>query len=434
MPYKCKAMFEQMLYADTLRGDDSTGVFGVNKYGNLKMIKSATPGCDFIQTKTYQDFSDKIFSTYNVLVGHNRAATKGAKTDQNAHPFIEENICLVHNGTLPSHKHLADVEVDSHAICKAIAKRGMDDALPDVNGAFALIWYDAKEKQLHITRNDQRPLWILEDDSAFFIASEPMMLRWLYARNFNKDIAPKFFAVGSIYTWNIDDLKEGYTNKDFPKKASSIQYLPAKPKTTNEAGSTLLSQVGSIKQTNYKQGQRIVFSHDRNSIMNNRVSFYGVSFDEHQHAVQGSLDVTGLSITEIEQLMDRTEYLSGEFFATHVAKGITKYLVSNVRATQIYQTVNNEFLTEEEIASAGNACHSCGKVLDLDEEDGKFWARIRGGIIKKLMCSDCTDEHPKLGESQCKTTNESSSSLTKQDQDLLDGYGLGYNSFYNNLC
>lgn len=433
MPYKCKAMFEQMLFAGTLRGDDSTGIFGVNKYGNLKMVKSATPGHDFIKTKTFQDFSDKMFSTYNVVVGHNRAATRGAKTDVNAHPFIEEHVCLVHNGTLHAHKHLADVEVDSHAICKAISTRGMDEVLPDVHGAFALIWYDAKEKKLHITRNDQRPLWILEDDTTFFIASEPMMLRWLYQRNFGKDIAPKFFAVGSIYSWDVDNLKDGYTNKDFPKKASSIQYFPAQPKQTNQAGSTTLSRVGFTKQVNYKQGQRIVFSHDRNSVINGKVSFYGESFDEHQNTIQGMLDVSQMSAAEIEQLLDRTEYLSGEFYATHFANGVTKYLVHSVRATQVYQTVNGEFLTEEEISSAGNCCHSCGKVLDLDEEDGKFWARVKGGMIKKLMCSECTDEHPKLGENTCKTTSESSSSHTNLGPDLQKLYETYYRNDYSDL-
>ena len=39
--HKDTDLFKQMLYADALRGFDSTGIFGVNKYGNLKMIKAA---------------------------------------------------------------------------------------------------------------------------------------------------------------------------------------------------------------------------------------------------------------------------------------------------------------------------------------------------------------------------------------------------------
>ena len=114
-------LFEQMLYADALRGMDSTGIYGINKYGNLKMVKAAKAAAEFIGTKTFQDFKNEIVNKFRVVVGHNRAATKGATTDDNAHPFIEDHICLVHNGTLHTHKHLADKEVDSHAICEFIS-------------------------------------------------------------------------------------------------------------------------------------------------------------------------------------------------------------------------------------------------------------------------------------------------------------------------
>jgi glucosamine 6-phosphate synthetase-like amidotransferase/phosphosugar isomerase protein len=37
-----KTMFFQMLVADMFRGLDSTGVYSVNNYGNLKWIKDAS--------------------------------------------------------------------------------------------------------------------------------------------------------------------------------------------------------------------------------------------------------------------------------------------------------------------------------------------------------------------------------------------------------
>ena len=118
--HKDTDLFKQMLYADALRGFDSTGIFGVNKYGNLKMIKAAKDASEFIKTKAFGDFKTDMLMKYRIVVGHNRAATKGATTDDNAHPFIEKNICLIHNGTIHGHKELANTEVDSHAICHAI--------------------------------------------------------------------------------------------------------------------------------------------------------------------------------------------------------------------------------------------------------------------------------------------------------------------------
>ena len=63
--YKSKTIFQQMLYANALRGQDSTGVFGINKHGNLKMVKSAQPAASFLATKTapYRDWETDRKST-----------------------------------------------------------------------------------------------------------------------------------------------------------------------------------------------------------------------------------------------------------------------------------------------------------------------------------------------------------------------------------
>ena len=65
--FKDGDLFKQMLYADALRGFDSTGVFGINKHHNLKMIKSAQPAANFINTKAFEDFKSDIFSKYSAI-------------------------------------------------------------------------------------------------------------------------------------------------------------------------------------------------------------------------------------------------------------------------------------------------------------------------------------------------------------------------------
>ena len=52
------AMFAQLLFLDTVRGFDSTGVFGVSNNKNVVIHKDAVHGLDFIQTKEFKEFKD----------------------------------------------------------------------------------------------------------------------------------------------------------------------------------------------------------------------------------------------------------------------------------------------------------------------------------------------------------------------------------------
>src|SRR3990167_10371996 len=92
-------LFTHMLRLDTIRGDDSTGVFGVSGAGNVDIVKGDCDGYVFTRSKNYAKFESKISRAYKVIVGHNRSATRGDVTALNAHPFYEGNIVLVHNGT-----------------------------------------------------------------------------------------------------------------------------------------------------------------------------------------------------------------------------------------------------------------------------------------------------------------------------------------------
>ena len=195
-------IFTQGLFADTLRGEDSTGAFSVTKSGNVHTIKDAVPGHTFIKDKNFDDFLKDQYLYGKILVGHNRSATRGVKTDKNAHPFISGNTVLVHNGTLLSHHHLANTNTDSEAICIALDKKENPiDILSELDGAFALIWYNAKTKQFHVSRNNQRPLWILETEHYDLIGSEAKLLEWISWRNGGKDIEAKYFEENMLYTW-----------------------------------------------------------------------------------------------------------------------------------------------------------------------------------------------------------------------------------------
>ena len=432
--YKDKQMFDQMLYADALRGDDSTGVFGVKANGNLKMIKAAKDAADFRKNKTYTEFTSDIYSKYRIVVGHNRSATRGATTDENAHPFIEDNICLVHNGTLFSHKHLADKEVDSHAICHSIAKKGSEKTLPEIYGAFALIWYDAKQKKLFITRNKERPLWIIQTKEADYIASEPGMLTWIYERVHAKKEPAKFFEVDKIYSWNLEELEDGFSIDDFPKKA----IVPYKAPITHPVQQTFLPSGGknsiSYLCKNYKHGDKVTFSHESNSIVGVQATFRGKSLDEHEIDVVATRYVGGMTATDLENLLDSTDFLTGTVQGTSTRNGVTKLILNNVEEANTYTSINEYILTEADIASVGYTCHECGTVIDPVEENTKFWVRVKNGVVKSLKCAFCTKHHKHIKkESNTECTNESSSSHTTNSQDRLHDYESFSRDGYNFL-
>lgn len=176
--------FTNLLIADSIRGPDSTGVFGVNKQGNVDWIKEKGNPYELIDSTEFGGFKMDMVNNYQMVVGHNRKATVGATTDKNAHPFAEEHIILVHNGSLTNHTTLTEekVDVDSHAIVHSFVERGYKETLKDIQGAFALIWFDAKDKALRFVRNDQRPLWLMETKTKLWLVSEWEMGSWILGR------------------------------------------------------------------------------------------------------------------------------------------------------------------------------------------------------------------------------------------------------------
>ena len=123
----------------------------------------------------------------NFYVGHNRWATKGASDlDENAHPFKEGAVTLVHNGSLRGQWRLPDHEqfaVDSNNIAHAINEIGIDETVSKLQGAFVLVWHDQRDQTLNFIRNDERPLYLAKlSTGTWFWASEKDMLLWILNR------------------------------------------------------------------------------------------------------------------------------------------------------------------------------------------------------------------------------------------------------------
>ena len=231
-------IFDEMLVCNQVRGDDSTGVFSVNQSFNLNWLKLASHPVNLIRSPKYTEFANKVLvENASVLIGHNRKATSGFVNNESAHPFIHENIILIHNGSItnyPSivgHKMLNKykVSVDSHAIAIAFAQNDPATIIQELRGAFVFVWYDILKKTLSIVRNKERTLAFLSGDKFFYIASEIDMLKWIVGRRLDVGKAKfAWFKENVINTFHLDT--KTITTQEVTVKEPVVYVLPAPTK------------------------------------------------------------------------------------------------------------------------------------------------------------------------------------------------------------
>ena len=177
-------IFKRLLFLDVERGPDSTGMFVIQNTGQATLLKKAVPSFDFMKDKEVDDLLNKAYGNGTFVVGHNRKATQGSIKDENAHPFAEGRIVLVHNGSLWNHRTVADVDVDSKAIAMELNKKNnnVTEVFNHLKGAYACVWYNDEDSTLNFFRNKERPLYFYKDINTTFFASESLMLYYALVR------------------------------------------------------------------------------------------------------------------------------------------------------------------------------------------------------------------------------------------------------------
>lgn len=329
---KDQTIFEQLLYADALRGEDSTGVIGVDKYGDMYIDKSAQTANDFllqyINSKSHRDMlKDGV-----VLIGHNRKGTVGKISDKTAHPFVvNDHFAMVHNGTLYNHDQLHKTDVDSEALAMHIegtinndyTADKFSDALARVWGAYACVWYNQPTNKVQFIRNDQRPLWLCEGDDAWYLASEGALLHWILQRNGVKYKDLNMIPTGTLHTIEPSVMK--------PVSLEVIEEKKAPPTTT--AGVVVGTNNGQdIADGNdvYRKGishlSKNKFKKLNKRLQNRRVEFFIDDYVEkhlfqtkeaceeflvmgatdelehYKHTIRGTVNIKELNILDIDSI------------------------------------------------------------------------------------------------------------------------------------
>ena len=406
-------MFTELLVVDQLRGIDSTGVYGCRVKDTPDVVKAALNSTEFVQTRQFSRFANEMYQQYKMVIGHNRAATKGKIIGENAHPFVEGKITLVHNGTIRNQAELnADVEVDSHAITHALNDNDAAKALESINGAFALVWYDSEAKTLNLARNAERPLVLVEADDSWIFASESGMIWWLAHRNGIKIVKGTACPAGKIITFNMDD-RETYTESDFKDWVYKAPPPPPPsfPTAVSATSSTGIGHNPVIRDTVvtiFSGGKDKQDLHKRKAptyVIGSKIMFKVVDYKEMTSGVRvlghpvydNFMDENIFVSMWLPELDDKTleSYMEGYhtgYMTSYTLLGNQPtYYVRDVHKVVKAKTSTGDVeLTEEEFNEAvQNGCRTCNTTIFSFADIGSMFMRPRKDNTWRISCKQC---------------------------------------------
>ena len=251
-------IFQDMLYCDALRGMDATGVGRVGAGRSITIFKNSLPSYELMG---YKAFDNIAAPGARVLIGHNRSATVGNRDNKhNAHPFEHGDILGAHNGTLPYdsrtklEKH-NDFGTDSEALFYNIARNGIEETIPKIWGAWALVYYDARDNTINFLRNDQRTLFYVlsEDKKTLLWSSEVGLLHWITSRRNYKVDKPRLLTEDTLKYWTVPEPDQTFGEPAMLKingrsAPTAVSVQPGRPYGYTGGGESWHSQ--KEKETN----------------------------------------------------------------------------------------------------------------------------------------------------------------------------------------
>lgn len=388
-------LFKRLLYTNAIRGFDSTGAFCVTNDGNLESIKRVGYPTNLLISKEWEEFQNTAWGKGRILIGHNRKATMGKVDSSTAHPFIANHTALVHNGFISNNfklkeQYKIESNVDSETICKLFNKiPSINKVITSLDGAFAMIWYNAKEKKLHLTRNDRRPLHFFETKTSWIIASEFDHLNWLIGRESDKDfeILNKYYVAENTYITfdinNLSNMKITAVRKTKKKKEETKTNLIVYNQSNQETKKTnFYSNQVSIDLYVSPKDTNITFT-NHIPIANEKIDLIATSYTEIN---KDEVIVTGQALynKDIRFKYKCTEETLEDLLGEDYIEGTVRKVITRNNQTLIavedlkpktYVQYQNETISE----LLHNTIHRCNKCNTLLNRGDALWTQLEIG-------------------------------------------------------
>lgn len=372
--------FWDMAILTQLRGTDSSGIFAVSPRKSPHIVKCVGPSFNLFAERNFNSWYEFAKEKAVAIVGHGRSATQGNIIKKNAHPFQTEHITLVHNGTISFGLDNKEGEVDSAALCAAIASEGLEKTLNKIHGSYALVIHDAKENSIKIVRNTSRPLAYLETNSAIYILSENSALEYLAARTMHITGQVHSFEPMRLYTFNLETKQCISQKLEYQPLFEPKKLIPISPQKTEPV---------QDNKSIYSAGDSITFTlKKKRKVVNSNETIY-VGEDKDGNTVYFK------TTTPHENFIGKTG--TGTCVYAVYANSVEKWVYQVKTRSIVWQdevpfvtTFDGEVIEKSVWRDLCNTqtCHFC--LEKVDEQDHEETIVInRGSGNMNLMCKKC---------------------------------------------